>query len=168
MAFLQSLEQVRAVNWAPKHLWDVKFTDDPRHTSQLTPPFTDWMPVSDVTIQEAAHAPHSLELYNQTFEIPAFQSQLSLSMTFYDSSKYEIFTWLEKWIKEDIQNNGQYITRLEKAVKSVNITKLNSRKSVIDQKSYLVFPKGELVWDGSSIPAAQQYSVSFVIVGSTR
>jgi len=168
MAFLQSIEEIRAVNWAAKHNWDVRFDNRSDHKSQLLPPFDNWVPVSDVTIDEGSLDSYSFDLSNGSFEVPAYTSQQMLSITFYDSENYSIYKWLRDWINFDILNKDEpspFVSRLDFAVKTVHITKNNSRKTAIDTVAYLVYPKGNLQWEGTSQPAAQQYTVNFVIAG---
>jgi hypothetical protein len=168
MAFLQSIEQIRAVNWGSKHTWDVRFDDAPDHVSKLIPPFTNWFPVTDISVDEANVDTYAFDLGNNSFEIPAFKSQQMISITFHDSENYTLFKWLRDWIEKDILNKDKavpFVSRLDKVVKTIHITKQNSRKSNIDTRAYFVFPKGNLQWEGTSQPQAQQYTVNFVIAG---
>lgn len=167
-SFIKSIEDIRSVNWAPKHLWDVKFDDSPKHFSQLTPTFKVWVPVSDVTIDSGNLETHSFNLANQSFEIPISTSSRVVTMTFFDSENYDIFKWLRNWMNRDILNLDKpapFVSRLEQCCKTLYLNKLNSRHEVVDRQVLLVFPKQSILWEGNSQPAAQQYSVTFVVAG---
>ena len=168
-AFLQSIEQLRKVNWSAKHLWDIRFEDNPKHTSQLLPPFTDWFPAAEVSIEEGNLDTHSFDLAFRNFEIPAYTSSRAINITFYDSEDYLLFKWLRDWMNNDILNldkTSQFVSRLGDVVKTVHITKMNAQRSVIDARAYFVFPKQSLNWEGISQPQAQQDTMTFVIAGT--
>src|SRR5438874_321308 len=105
--FFGGIEDVRKVNWAPKYLWDVRFDDSFQadHVSRIaSTSFRDWVPVSDITVEEANLGTYAFELANTGFEIPGNTAQKSMNMTFFDSVDYEIFNWLRTWINIDILN----------------------------------------------------------------
>lgn len=168
MAFLEDIEQVRKVNWAPKHLWDVQFIDGPNHRSKIPAQFSKWIPASDISIDSANIETFSFSLHNQSFEVPLGTGVKTITMTIFDSNDYALFKWMRDWMNKDILNldtKAPFVSRIETAVKTVNITKLDSLRNEMDSFAYLVFPKASLVWEGSSNPEAQRYTITLVIAG---
>ena len=163
MAYLNSLNQIRSVNWGKKHLWDIQFPEGP------SPIFNNWFPATEVEVTEAVLDTYSVEYYNQMFEVPMSTGLRELRVTFFDDAKFTLFFWFRKWVNNEILNLNQtsnYISRLEKSVKSVNLLKLDdTRKTILESKSYLVYPKLTLSWEGTSTPEAQQYQIPFIIAG---
>lgn len=167
MAFLNGLDEIRNVNWGRKYTWDIKF-NDPK--GLLPTPFDTWFPASDIEIPEAILDSYTVDFYNQAFEIPMSTGLKELRVTFYDDSKFSLFKWIRNWINIEILNLNQaspWVSTLEESVKSVQLLKLDETKKPIETKSYLVYPKTTLSWEGTSAPESQQYQVSFIVAGES-
>lgn len=158
MAFLNSIEQLRAVEWGAKYLWDIKFEGAPS-------PFDLWFPASDVDEELANLDSYAVESSQNSFKVPRTGTALNLRITFFDDARFTLLNWMTNWVNKEILNDGKHVSTLETCIKQVTVIKLNSRKEIIKKSSYWVYPDGLIAFNGSSTPDSQQYSIPFVIVG---
>jgi len=160
MAFLNSIEQLRQVEWGRKYLWDIKFEKAPV-------PFNEFFPAVDVEEDKAVLETFTIEEFMEVFEVPLKSGIKAIRITFLDDANNTLVDWLSDWINRSILNNGKHISTLEKSVKQVTLLKLNSRRESLSgqEMSYWVIPKGQITYNGSSSSDPQTYSVTFVIVG---
>ncbi len=159
MAFLKSLEQLRSIEWSSSHLWDIKFENVPS-------PFDSWFPATDISLNEFALDPYNFTLATSTFEVPKSSTLFDLKVTFVDDIKLTISEWVSNWVNNEIFADGSVQT-LEEAVKQVTIVKMDNRHEIIHgwPKSFWVFPKGSLYFNGKSTAEPHSDELEFVIAG---
>lgn len=165
MAFLNNLDQLIAVEWGAKYLWDIQFVGGIRSPAPPAP-FDAFFPAVDVE-EDLAH----LDSYNfdgpqDQYKVPMSSSTLHLRVTFYDDEKHTLLTWLKTWINTTILNDGQYVSTLDACIKKVFLVKLDHRrKPVGTTAAYWVYPEGTITYSGDSASDPLMYTVSFVITG---
>lgn len=153
--WFSSVETMRGVEWNRGHLWDIRFPDGPSA-------FSDWFPATDVEENVWSLTTHELQAGHTSIEIPKGTSVFTLSITFVDSVKCDVEHWLTEWVNDEILTDGR-IGLLTQICKQVDIKKLNPDKTVNNQRSYMVFPKDEMFFKGTSDDESHQESVNFVI-----
>jgi len=170
LAFLNTQDQLREIEWGKKYLWDIKFEDAPE-------PFDEFFPAADVDESKARLETFTLERYITNIQIPHRTAIRNIRLTFFDDQDNTLVDWLDDWINRKIfridSNSGFQISSvasLEESVKLVQLLKFSSdRVSLIEGGiiSYWVFPEGELIFNGSSSSDAQTYTQNFIIVGQS-
>lgn len=163
MAFLNSIDNVRSVEWGRKYLWDVKFDGAPK-------PFDEWFPAVEIDEELATLQTHSVEGYLSSYDIPLRSGQHNLKVTLEDDEDNVLSQWFADWINKEILHldnpTGSHVSTLSSSVKLFHLIKLNSRRESIQASDYWVFPKGTIVWNGTSQSGSQQFSVNLVISGT--
>lgn len=163
-AYLERQSQIRQIAWARTDLWDIRFPDDGDRLG-APPPFDQWFPATDVEENILTLETMVIQGPFTTFEIPFGSSVFTLNVTFYDDQNHTLLNWLDEWVNKVILGDGQYVLTLSESVKRVMVAKLNARKDIVKETSYLVFPKGAVNFHGTSQGEALQYSVPFIIAG---
>lgn len=169
MAFLNAASEARQIEWARKHFWDIRFEGAPA-------PFNDWFPATDIDVGQFNLESNIITAFNAAHRIPRGHTALELRATFYDDDQGTLRRWLREWANGVILGGteqfgerepfpGEYVAALETAVRRVDVLMLNIRRQVVEANSYLVYPEGNLSFNGASDSAPQQYSASFVIAG---
>ncbi len=159
MPYLNSIDQLRTVEWGRSYLWDIRFPDAPA-------PFNNWFPAVDVEENTATLNSQEFNAAWTTFRIPYNTSSFDLRITFMDDVNHTLRLWIEKWINEEILSGGKGTKPIAEITKPVEITKLSLDKEVIDLKRYLVYPEGGIYFTGNSNADALVYSVTFIIAGT--
>jgi len=90
-------------------------------------------------------------------------SNLQVTVSFIDDVNNTILNFFEKWINTEILNDGEYISTLETATKSLFIAKQTGDREIIDLVRYDVFPEGEINFVGNSESAGSVYSVNLIV-----
>ena len=159
--------QLRSVEWGKKFLWDIKFTQpsDQPESRGLGKTFENFFPATDVEEGIANLESFGWEAFMNTYKVPRKMQQKEVRVTFYDDRDSTLLNWLDDWINKTIFNDGQFLTPLEQCLRLVQIKKLNSRKEVLSDNAYWVFPEGSIIYNGSSSSDPVLYSVQFNIVG---
>jgi hypothetical protein len=163
MPRLNTVEQLRDVNWGRSYLWELFFIpakDKPAPSH----PFDYWFPASEV--EEQLHNPeaHPFEVGQQTLSIPHRMGERTITITFYDNVEGIMENWLNDWLNS-IHNKGEYVTVLQTAIRELSIRKLDLQKNLIQVNSYYVYPNGALTFSGNSSSEARTYSMEFVVAG---
>lgn len=165
-----NIDQLREVEWDQGYLWEIKFGEstNPQHASKLTAPFNDWFPATTVTDERLSMSEYSPDLHQfRGFPFPDGSPQRTITVGYYDDMNNTLLKWVTKWVKEDILNNGKYLTCLQDCTKELYITKLNSQRIPIDIFNYLVIPTGQLEYNGSEHSESNVYQMRFHIVGES-
>jgi len=167
MAFLNNIEQLRAVDWGAKYLWDVQFS--PAAPS----PFNTWFPAVDVEENVANLESLTIEAHIHTFKVPQRTSVKEIRLTFYDDSKNTLLTWLKDWMAGEasgssgiIANGGKYVRAVSSITRQLQVIKLNRKREQVSTAVYQVYPETALTFAGSSASDVHMYTVPFVVVGS--
>ncbi len=155
--FLKNLEELRKVEWARSWTWDIQFSGD------VPKPFSKWFPATDVEEGLYNLEPFTFTGGYGSFSVPKNWSPLTLSITFVDSAYHTIENWLEEWVNHTILGDGLHIACLETAVKKVTLVKLDNKREIVSENSYLVFPTGPLSYTGSSSADIPSHQVEFTI-----
>ncbi len=170
MAFLNSIEKLRAVQWSSQLLWDVKFfnatqTEDP--TKRLPKPFDEWFPAQTVEDQTADLETFQLETAQKPLFFPKMGGKKTIKLTFVDDSAHQLHSFFETWIESTIQNEETHISTVSESTKFLQVVRLTPNKEIIADliRTYLVFPISPLIYEGSDKPDPNQYSITFVKVG---
>lgn len=160
MPFLTSITQLRDITWGAKYLWDVRFPEAPA-------PFSEWFPAVDMDEGTANLESFTVETAVGTFKVPRISSQREISLTFLDDENNTLHDWIADWINTTILGNGSYVSTVDVATRKLQVLKLNHQRQTISQKVYRVYPEVRLAFRGGSGNEPQQYTVPFVIVGSS-
>lgn len=164
MAFLNSIEQIRAIDWGRKHDWDLKFPNAPA-------PFRDWFPAVDVEEPLAVHEAETLQISNTSVQIPSQTTVLNLKITFYDDERTTLATWIKEWMESmtSVGNIQGVVTPVNNATREVTIIKKSmNRGRTLLTTTYRVFPVGDITYNGTSDSGVPMYSVTFVVVSRSE
>lgn len=165
MAFLSGIDSVRRVEWARSYLWDIRFEGTPEGGTAPPSPFNEWFPALDVSEQRADLASHTIEIPGGSFKIPHRSSVFEISVTFLDNTDHVLRLWLENWINNEIFKGGK-TKPLKECCRILHIAKLGLDRSVLKTDSHLVFPEGQIKFDGNSSSDLIQHQITFVIAGT--
>ncbi len=158
--FLKDLEQIRAVEWGKRYLWDIKFEDP-----DIVAPFDSWFPAQDVEQQLANITTFQFDGFLSTYQIPQKNQAREIRLTFIDDAAFTLESFFEVWIRETIFNLENHVATLSECVKLVSIVKTNSAKEAVKTTSYWVFPSGPLIYTGASSADNVIYSMPCIIAG---
>lgn len=158
MVFLSDIDQVRAVQFGAKYLWDIKIPSAPA-------PFDKWFPAVDVEEPLAYLDSYTFDSQQSTHKVPLRSQAMDLRITFHDDENHSLLHWLEDWINTLSLNNGQWTSTVFETARLVQMLKLNSRREIVKETSYWVYPEGQIQFEGSSSSEPTMYSVVFPIVG---
>jgi len=164
MAFLDSIEQLRAIEWGSSHLWDVKFPTIGRYKGAPSP-FDEWFPATEVKENRATLQSFDFQGILSTYKVPQISTLFDIELVFLDDVDETLIDWIEEWINVEILHNGRYIATIAEAVKPLMIAKLDRQREVIKTDLYLVYPEIALYFQGDSQAGNHQYSVPFIVAG---
>jgi hypothetical protein len=164
MAFLDSLDKVRRVEWGHSYLWDARFLNP-------TPPapFADWFPAQTMGEDIFALESYTFDARGGQFSVPLRRGQVKrVEFTFFDDVNNTLLNWFEEWVNEIIlDRKGTVVSPLELCVRQLEVVRLNhARETVGKPRNYWVYPEGKLVFTGDSSSGARSLTVSLVIVGT--
>jgi hypothetical protein len=163
VAFLNNVEQLRAVEWGAKYLWDIKF--EPTQGAPLPTPFNEWFPAIDVE-EDLSHVDsYSFETAQDTVKVPMHSTSLGLRVTFLDDSNHSLLNWFKDWMNLTIFNDGKFVSSVNSSIRQITLLKLNQRKEVVSNNVYWVYPEGTITFSGDGTSDHVTYNVHFVIVG---
>ena len=165
MTFLKTADELRAVEWGRTYLWDLKFRKYEGNPKSISPPgkFINWFPAETVTENLAAlDMAEFAGFLGADYNIPKSSSSFGISITFLDDINHSLSTWIANWINKEIMNGGDYVSTISESVKWVDIAKLNQDRSLQTMNSYLVMPKGEINFEGTSESDVPRYTMEFV------
>lgn len=163
-----SIDVVRKVQFARAFDWELNFGKN----SGLISPFNTWFPAVEVDYGIA-------DIQSQTFELPVGNINLPVSIaetavriTFLDDYKGTIEKWLTAWLKS-IGNWDKGMKPLDECHKAVKINRLSpvgdktnkGLKTVLDTKTYLIYPDGTFNDNLSQNNQGKTFSMDFKIVG---
>lgn len=159
--FLNSIEQLRRVEWSRSNLWDIRFLDN----KDIPVPFDEWFPAESIEEPIGLINTQQFPLYMTTIEIPIGTGLSDMRITFLDDVDNSLLEWLRDWMNESMLNNGEYVSTLSEIVKKVQIIKLDKKKNEIGNTTYYVFPKNIVTYNGNSQADTNKYTVNFAVVG---
>ena len=181
---------LRFTEWGKKYLWDVKFDIASRTVRDELGKFKDFFPASDVEVLTANIDSLPFDLHLSAFKIPQKSEIKDITLTFYDDEANTLFRWFSDWMNLDILNNGNFISALNDdhriseiepgltdsfgsdrevwPIRAMQIRRLDSMMKPISQNTYLVYPEGQLTYNGSSASEAVIYTLKFIILGEYK
>jgi hypothetical protein len=164
VAFLNSIEQVRAIDWGARYLWDLRFPSV-QGVVGAPAPFDSWFPAVDVTVDAAVLESHTFEIGDTKMAIPLATSNRTIQLSFHDSDTGVLFQWLEAWMNDTVRRVNRTVATVKEAARMVQLIKMDRQHRQLSTHSYWVVPDGKLAYNGSSEGAAHLYTVTFHIVG---
>lgn len=221
MPKLKDIEQIRNVEWGKRFLWDISFesTDsgggllakakdiakskldsyknDFTGKEQELPTFGgmfEWFPITDVTDEVVDATTQEFDGTYSKYPIITGSKVLSISITFVDDIKGNMFNWCKEWlnpftkITDDISvgiDTGaidevkktpildkQDSMRLEtKCIKTISeytkvivVSKLDNQLNDISTSRYVVIPTGTLTFRGTSDDSLPTYELRMLKV----
>ncbi len=169
------------MDFSKKYLWDIKFLDILSH--KLPSDFLKSFPIVDFDLEDAKLDTFSREFFMSTYKVPLKTSERTLKLTFYDNVNNDLFHWFKDWINIDILNNGNFISCINdrhsrkgtwsngktvsgkvEPIRKITISKLANNLKPITTQTLVIFPEGELVYNGASESNVNIYTMNFVIV----
>lgn len=161
MPGLNSIEQLRSVDWNRGYLWDLRFlppTNPPR-------PFDDWFPAVDVDDTLWSVAMLAIEGPIFPMEVPkGAQAVRTVNVTFVDDVKGTVERWLSEWVNEGILRNGTSVATISECWRKMEVIRLGLDKRPIFRYEYLVIPTGNFTFTGRSESISNQYQVNFNVL----
>lgn len=166
-AFLESIDELRTVQWDGSWLWDVQFTKG--GNGSLPPaPFNKWFPAVTISENRWSLNHRTIDAPFTEINIPESTTPFSISLEYVDSQDTILTNWLANWVNSEIMNGMQYLTCLKEATKQLTVVKLNYKREIVDSRIHLVIPQGESSYMGDSQSGLPQYSATFTVVGRQR
>ena len=168
MAFLQSIQDLRGVEFSRSYLWDIKFpASDGKPGAPF--PFNEWFPATSVDEPLFEIVSHTIEIGCREYKFPKSKGAISLTITFLDSKDNVLEDWLSDWADGIFPENGSDGVRtLEDSARKCQILKLNIDKTPQKRTIYDLYPEGPAINSFSSSPELKVFTVSFVVVGHVK
>jgi hypothetical protein len=170
MVWFNSIEQLRPASlkkdWSKNHLWDVRF-DDPAPPE----PFNTWFPASSIRINKSALEAFTGESPYTNFQMPQNSSLFDMNITFLDVIDYTLESYFADWVNSNMfVNDGKHVNYLTSIARKITVARLGNHRSidVLDINGYLVFPEGNVDFQGGSDGAVNTYDVHLIIVGGFK
>ena len=176
------ITMIRAVEWDKKYLWTVDFKDTGVDSCNPPAPFDDFFPANDITIPMANLESMIFDTPQTSFKIPQRSQNMDITVTFYDDQKKTLLLWLKDWMQLDILNDGRFISGLQdkhklvtgqdsfgkvrnvKPVRPMRVALLDAFKDEVQVYQFLVYPEGNIDWNGAQASDAQMYTITFSVV----
>lgn len=158
MAFLNSIDQVRSIDWDKGYLWDIKFPQAPA-------PFNDWFPASEYTLSTGTGTSLDLPFYMKNYKFPQMTASSEITLTFYDDNKHTLTKWILEWFNR-IYDTSTGVLTLAEACKEIHLCNLDYAKNTQDLRVLYVYPDGAYNEGGSSDSSNPQKTLTLNVVGS--
>ncbi|QJT70935.1 hypothetical protein GR7B_00137 [Vibrio phage vB_VcorM_GR7B] len=166
--FLESIDQLRLVEWNTDHLWDIRLPNiDANKLGELPSYFQNWLPVIDIEENLATMNTQKFDLYNSNTSIPIGTGEFDMTLIFADDHENKLLTYFKNWINRDIlgSNNQGRVTPVFDAARQIWVRKLTRQKINVETRRYWVIPEGSVDFSGKSQSELSQYQVKLVVVG---
>lgn len=167
------------VDWAISTFWSLQLVDpkfrDPSYGGVtdlgvfLADPLSKNVIVPIETIDEriSAATDNQINMGHLFYRYPSERGmQKSLSISFYDDAKYRFSRMFQKWMDWSIPPTPEHTMKPLSAVqRKVILTRWNyDNKKIVWQRSYFVFPNGELSFQGTGTPDLVKFQIELVVV----
>ena len=163
---LKSQAQLRRVEWAMSHLWDIQIQDT--HGPKLKGIFADsFFPAKSVTLNEIS--PNITNHNMNDWVFPLFSGKTGvkdLNITVYDDADNNLYNWYKAWI--DYCSGGSVLgvsKYLSDSYKTITLIPKKRTNQELDHKIFKIIPSGSLSWSRDDSPEAITLQMSFIIVG---
>ncbi|QIG71456.1 hypothetical protein EVB32_344 [Rhizobium phage RHph_TM39] len=157
MPFLKSIDQLREVQWGTTNLWDIRIPSAPS-------PFNAWFPAVDITENRIFSSSFTTPFFLKQYKFPQNSSTPELQMTFADSVKKSLSTWLQAW-HDEIYDDSDGVMCIDDAAREIIVCKLDTKKNIIKSTTYFAYPDGNVQESLNSQADLKLYSVAFNVVG---
>lgn len=121
MAYLQNIDQVRSVEWAKSHLWDVKLETAPA-------PFNEWFPAFQVEFEIGDVVAKVIDTTVSQFKIPGSMHVRSIRLHFYDDVEGTLELWFDDWINRVMFNRGLKVSTISEVTKVLHLMRVGTDK----------------------------------------
>lgn len=155
---MSAIEKLRSIDWGRTYKWEVEFLQPP------PAPFSDFFPAHTLDFPGAGLQSEPVEGSVKSYQLPDSYSSTPITLGFYDDEDMTLHTYFRSWMK-DIIGDGHYVLTLEAACRQVQIRVFNGMNQITSVKTYLVYPRGELVYAGNSDSGLISYTLDFSVAG---
>lgn len=171
---------IREIEWDRKYLWLVEFID-----AELPEPFNKMFPASAFTRLGASVESDTFRFGQTEIALPVRGGQTeNINVTFYDDINRTLYRWMSDWMNLDILNDGQFVSGLKdrhtvvrpdafgkrravQPVRTMKISLLDGYRKEFRAMLFDVYPTGDLEYSGAQVSEAQEYSITFNVVGKS-
>lgn len=166
MASPLRLDQIRMIAWRKSFLWEIFFPGENLNS------FKGWVPAVSVVENTWNLQSYDFTAGISSYKIPMKSSVLTVQVSFHDDEKLSIERWLQAWVNTKILLSGgltvNYVSGPDGASKHMMIRKLNTKREVLYQSDYKVFPEGASFYEGDSESSSPIISVIFIVTKIIR
>ena len=173
------ISTIRAVEFDKKYLWTVDFKDTSTDACNPPAPFDDFFPANDITIPMGSIESMIFDAPQMSFKTPQRANFTDITITFYDDEKKTLLLWLRDWMNLDLMNDGRFVSGLldkhrivtgqdsfgkvrnVKPLRPMRVALLDAFKDEVQVWQYLVYPEGNIDWNGAQASDAQMYTITF-------
>lgn len=171
-----TVEQLRLIEWARQWNWAVKFPDN-----DTPEEFRSWFPATDVQYAVCRREQKTFEGSHYDFSIPLKSGERTVNLTIVDGARVKepgasnpnfgavnvlkLHEWAEFWFTEinNVWANG--VQTLSECCRQLDIIHYDPLSRLIEQKSYAVYPSGDLEFQGTSENGPVEFELELIIAG---
>lgn len=171
---------IRSIEWDRKYLWLIEFVD-----AELPEPFNKMFPASAFSRLGASIESDSFRFGQTELSLPVRGgSAENISVTFYDDIDRTLYRWMSDWMNLDILNDGNFVSCLKDShqvvrpdafgkiravqpVRTMKISLLDGYRKEFKTQLFDVYPTGDLEFSGAQVSEAQEYTITFNVVGKS-
>ena len=160
--------KMASIEWSRGYSWDVHLSPSP------PAPFDDsayGIPVVEVDCQYALMGESGdLPQANSTYRYPHRKNFFDIKLTMLDDEKGTMEQYFEEWMNhvyswDDDPSLRGTINYLDKSVRQLTLSKLDSKKKEIFNRQYLVYPEANLSSFNNSTGSVRTFTINLVIAG---
>lgn len=150
------------VQWDNTINWSAKFLLNPMEN------FSDWIPASDLTRTAWDVKTKELDFGFTSITVPIGFAQGRISITFYDSARFDVSNYFDNWINGDMLNRGKGLSYLSSYIRPLQSAR-HDHKGKLDKSTIkldYVIPVGSSILQNASTASPRQIQVEFVVVSN--
>ena len=162
-------KKMSEIEWSRGYGWDVFIDPPPQHPLFGNPAFG--IPVVEVQCDFAMIGESTdLNLSNTTYRAPGRKNLFDIKLSMLDDEKASMEQYFEEWQENIYSWDGDpkyhgTLNYLAESVRTISITKLNSRKEEIFTRSYLVYPEANMATFDNSSGQVRTFTINLVVAG---
>ena len=160
MAGFRNIDDLRQIEFARTHLWDIKIEEP-----TLPVPFNDWFPASSVDEPLGGVSSTSTSFATDQYFYPVSRHAMQLQITTFDDSVHTLENFFKDWVHKEIFLNGLGVAPLKSCVRRVHIMRLSPQKVEIQRNVYLCYPDNNMSCSLNSGSDAKALTINFRVVG---
>lgn len=157
------------IEWSRGYSWDVYLSPSPPAPFNGT---AYGIPVVEVQSDYALLGESTdIPAANSTYRAPIRKNLFDIKVTMLDDEKGTMEQYFEDWMNSvylwdgDTQVSRGSINFLDKSVRQLTLTKLNSKKKEIFTRQYLVYPEANLSSFNDSTGGVRNFTINLVVAG---